>query len=211
MKGGTQAALVLGVGYVLGRRRKLRTATVVAAAAATGGVGSLGGAALKRGLKMLGSSKALGDLGPQVGELAEIVRGDLIDAGKAAALASVNNRIGSLSNTLRDRADLVRNPAAGAADAAGAAGAGAAGAAGEAGDAAAGVTRRARRPAAGRTTGRQQAEPQAEPEEEYGGEPEDEYYDGEPEDDYEDESEENGREPLRRRAPRRSPVSRTGR
>lgn len=208
MKGGTQAALVLGVGYVLGRRRKLRTATVVAAAAATGGVGSLGGAALKRGLKMLGSSKALGDLGPQVGELAEIVRGDLIDAGKAAALASVNNRIGSLSNTLRDRADLVRNPAAGAADAAGAAGAGAAG---EAGDAAAGVTRRARRLAAGRTAGRQQAESQEEPEEEYGGEPEDEYYDGEPEDDYEDEPEENGREPLRRRAPRRSPVSRTGR
>ncbi len=34
MDGGMQAALALGVGYVLGRRRKVRRATVLAAAAA---------------------------------------------------------------------------------------------------------------------------------------------------------------------------------
>lgn len=204
MRGGTQAALVLGVGYLLGRRRKLRTATVMATAAATGGVGSLGGAAFKHGLKMLGSSKALSDLGPQVTELAGIVRGDLVDVGKAAALASVNNRIGSLSDTLRDRADIVRNPAVGAADAAG-----------EAADAVQGAGRRARRAPGGRGAGREQAEPydehEGEPEDDYDREPED-GYDGEPDDDYEGEpEEENGSAPLRRRAPHRSPVSRARR
>jgi hypothetical protein len=68
MKGGMQAALALGVGYVLGRRRKMRLTTVVAAATATGG---LGGLALKRGVKMAGSSEALGKFAPQLGELAE--------------------------------------------------------------------------------------------------------------------------------------------
>jgi hypothetical protein len=65
MKAGAQAALALGVGYVLGRRRKLRMTTMLAAAAATGGAGSLGGVAFRRGLKMLSSAGALGDLGPQ--------------------------------------------------------------------------------------------------------------------------------------------------
>jgi len=121
MKAGAQAALALGVGYVLGRRRKLRMTTVLAAAAATGGAGSLGGLGLRRGLKMLSSTGALGDLGPQLGEIAETVRGDLVDAGKAAALAAVNERIGSLSDTLHDRAESLRSPAAEVADGAGSA------------------------------------------------------------------------------------------
>ena len=49
MKGGTQAAVALGVGYLLGRRRKLRMATLMAAGAATGGLGSLGGGLLLHG------------------------------------------------------------------------------------------------------------------------------------------------------------------
>lgn len=121
MKAGAQAALALGVGYVLGRRRKLRMTTMLAGAAAAGGVGSLGGVALKRGLKMLSSTGALGGLGPQLGEIAETVRGDLVDAGKAAALAAVNERIGSLSDTLHDRAESLRNPAADVAEGAGSA------------------------------------------------------------------------------------------
>jgi hypothetical protein len=121
MKAGAQAALALGVGYVLGRRRKLRMTTVLAAAAATGGVGTLGGMGLRRGLKMLSSTGALGDLGPQLGEIAETVRGDLVDAGKAAALAAVNERIGSLSDTLHDRAETLRSPAADVAEGAGSA------------------------------------------------------------------------------------------
>ena len=121
MKAGAQAALALGVGYVLGRRRKLRMTTVLVAATAAGGAGRLGGVALKRGLKMLSSTGALGDLGPQLGEIAETVRGDLVDAGKAAALAAVNERIGSLSDTLHDRAESLRSPAADVAEGAGSA------------------------------------------------------------------------------------------
>jgi hypothetical protein len=61
MKGGTQAALALGVGYLLGRRRQMRLTTMLAAGAATGSVGGLGGAALKRGMKMLGSTEAVAE------------------------------------------------------------------------------------------------------------------------------------------------------
>lgn len=191
MKGSTQAGLVLAVGYVLGRRRKLRTATVMAAAAATGGAGSLGSAALRRGLKMLGSSEALGDLGPQVSKLGETVRGDLAEAGKAALLASVTNRMSSLSDSLQDRAESVRNPAAGAA--------------GQAEDGAGDLRQRARR------------KPRHEEPGTGDGEPEDEYETDEDQDEYqadEDEDQpraENGMSPARRRAGRRSPVSRTRR
>jgi hypothetical protein len=68
MKGGMQAALGLGVGHVLGRRRKMRLITIMAAAA--------GGLAVKRVTKMLGSTEALGTFAPQLGELADTVRGD---------------------------------------------------------------------------------------------------------------------------------------
>ena len=60
MKGGARTALAIGVGYVLGRRRKMRTATVLAVAAATGGIGSLGPAALRRGAKLLSSTDSFG-------------------------------------------------------------------------------------------------------------------------------------------------------
>jgi hypothetical protein len=122
MKGGAQAALALGVGYVLGRRRKMRLATMLALGAATGGLGRLGPAALRRGAKYLGSTDIAGALGPQVGEIVSTVRGDLLDAGKAAAAAAVSSRIESLSDNLHDRADALRNPEAAVAGAGEAAG-----------------------------------------------------------------------------------------
>jgi hypothetical protein len=114
MKCSTQAALAIGAGYLLGRRRKMRLAAMLAAGAATGGLGSLGGKALQRGVKMLGSTEALGKFAPQLGELADTVRGDLIDAGKAAATAAVSNRIESLTDSLHERAEVVRDPGAAA-------------------------------------------------------------------------------------------------
>jgi hypothetical protein len=117
MKGSTSTALALGVGYVLGRRRKMGMATVLAGAAATGGVAGLSGALLRRGMKMLGSTEALSKVAPQVGEIADTVRGDLVTVAKAAATEAVSNRIGSLSDSLHERAELVRNPGAAAADA----------------------------------------------------------------------------------------------
>jgi hypothetical protein len=234
MKGGTQAALALGVGYLLGRRHKMRMATMLAAAAATGRVGGLGGAALRRGAKMLGSTETLGKFAPQLGELAETVRGDLVDAGKAAATAAITNRIESLTDSLHERAEMVRDPGSTVTGAGKAAGSGAGKAArsgaGKARSAASGVARRARRgqemPAdeeADEPSGEDEryAEDFDEPEgyepgpdEEEADEPEAEA--DEPEADEEEADEEEADEeeaaPVRRRTTRRrSPVARAGR
>jgi hypothetical protein len=208
MKGGTQAALALGVGYVLGRRRKMRMATVIAAATATGGLGGLAGAALKRGMKMAGSSEALGKFAPQLGELADTVRSDLMDAGKAAATAAVTNRLETLTDSLHERAELVRDPGAAVSGAGKAARSGAGKAARSAAD---GATRRSRRgqeaPADDEAAGEPSEEEEAYAEEPDGYEPEG--YDEEA-----DEPEDDEREaaPVRRRSTRRrSPVARAGR
>lgn len=116
MKGGARTALAIGVGYILGRRRKMRMATALAIGAATGGLGGLAPAALKRGAKLLGSTDIGNALGPQVGDIVSTVRGDLLDAGKAAATAAVTSRIDSLSDNLHDRAETLRNPADAAAE-----------------------------------------------------------------------------------------------
>ena len=110
MRCSTQTAVALGVGYLLGRKHKFRSA-VVAAAAAGFGSSSGGGALLRRGTKMLTSSAALGKVAPQLGDLADTVRGDLLDAGKAAVSAAVTNRIDTLTDSLRDQAERIRNPA----------------------------------------------------------------------------------------------------
>ena len=112
MKGGAQAALALAVGYALGRRRKMRLATTLALGAATGGVAGLGGAALRRGAKYLGSTDIASAVGPQIGEIVSTIRGDLLDAGKAAAAAAVSSQIESLSENLHERAETLRNPEA---------------------------------------------------------------------------------------------------
>jgi len=211
MKGGTQAALALGVGYLLGRRRKMRLTTMLAVGAATGGVGGLGGTALRRGMKMLGSTEAVGKFAPQLGELADTVRSDLMDAGKAAATAAVTSRIESLTDSLQERAEMVRDPAA-AADSAGKA---ARSGAGNAARSATGVTRTAtsapRRPRRGQdVTADEEAT-------EFNGEEEPYADDLEEPEGYEPEAEEPEAEepeaaPVRRRTTRRqSPVARAGR
>jgi hypothetical protein len=227
MKGGTQAALALGVGYLLGRRRKMRLATMLAAGAATGTVGGLGGAALKRGMKMLGSTEAVGKFAPQLGELADVVRSDLMDAGKAAAAAAVTNRIESLTGSLQERAEMVRDPAAAAEGAGKAARSGAGKAARTASGVtrtATGATRRSRRgqdePADEDVRADEEAaefdgeeEPYAEDLEDEGYEPEAEEPEAEePEADEPEAEEEPEAAPVRRRTTRRrSPVARAGR
>jgi len=89
MKGGAQTAIALGVGYILGRRRKMRLATMLALGAATGGAAKLGPAALRQGTKYLGKTDIAGALGPQVTEIVNTVRGELLDAAKGAAAAAV--------------------------------------------------------------------------------------------------------------------------
>ena len=143
MKGGPQAAMALAFGYLLGRRRKLRMATMMAGGMAVGAVGGIGGVALRRGAKALGNTEMLGKVSPQLTEIADTVRNDLLDAGKAAAVAAVSGRIDSLTDTLHDRAEILRNPVDTATGEAGKA----AGRAGKAAGGAAGRLRRRGRPA----------------------------------------------------------------
>ncbi len=214
MKGGMRAATAIGVGYLLGRRKKLRTATLLAAATAAGG-SAVAGPALRRGMKMLGNTAALNQVAPQLGELADTVRGDLLGAGKAAAAAAVSNRVDALTDSLAGHAERLRNPEATVAEGADQA-AEAGRAAGRTGRrAAAGAGGVARR-AAGRGRPRSRDEEEdyesgdADYEADEAGEPEDEadYYEDadEPDDRGDDEA-----PPRRSAARRRSPVSRARR
>jgi hypothetical protein len=233
MKGGAPVALALGVGYILGRRRKMRLATMLAVGAATGGIGGLGPAVLKRGVKYLGSSDLAGDLGPQVTDIVSTIRGDLLDAGKAAAAAAVTSRMDSLTDSLHQRAETLRNPEAAVSDAADAVGGVAGSSVGRAGGAAGKAAGRAGGSAGGsvgssagspagssvgraggrlRRRGREEPDDVEEPEDEY----EDEPYEDEPEEpeeaEYSDDEDSDSAEPAPRRTRgTRSPVSRTRR
>ena len=159
---------------------------------------------MRRGMKMLSNTDAFAKIAPQLGEITDTVRGDLLTAAKGAASAAVTNRVGSLTDSLHDRAERLRNPGEAVAEGAGeaaAAGQAAAGAgrraAGSAGGRAASTVGGTARRAAGRGTSRD----------------EDEYEPEEPEgerDDYQ--ADEAGAAPPRRGTPRRrSPVTRAGR
>jgi hypothetical protein len=114
MKCGVKVALAAGTCYVLGRR-KVRLVTMLAlGAAATGGMGKLGPAVLRQGAKYLGKTDIAGALGPQVTEIVDTIRGDLLDAGKAAAAAAVTSRLDSLTDSLHERAETLKNPEAAA-------------------------------------------------------------------------------------------------
>ena len=133
MKCGVKVALAAGTCYVLGRR-KVRLVTMLAlGAAATGGMGKLGPAALRQGAKYFGKTDIAAALGPQVTEIVDTIRGDLLDAGKAAAAAAVTSRLDSLTDSLHERTETLKNPEA----AAGKAGETAGEAAGRAGETAA--------------------------------------------------------------------------
>ena len=108
MKGSMQTAAAIGVGYLLGRNHKFRTAALMAAGAAMGG-GAVGGPIIRQGTKILGSAEVLEKVTPQLSALVDVVRGDLVSAGKAAATAAVSNRVDALTDSLHDRAERVRN------------------------------------------------------------------------------------------------------
>jgi hypothetical protein len=221
MKGGMRAATAIGIGYLLGRRKKLRTATLLAAATAAGG-SAVAGPVLRRGMKMLGDTEVLNKVAPQLGELADTVRGDLIGAGKAAAAAAVSSRVDALTDSLAGHAERLRNPEATVAEGADQAA--------ETGRAAGRAGRRAASGAGGearRAAGRGRSRTRDEEEEDYesadaeyedeAGEPEDEadYYEDadEPDDraDEPDDRDEDATPPRRSTARRRSPVSRARR
>jgi hypothetical protein len=100
MKSGARIALAVGFGYVLGRRRKLRTALTLAAAVAAGRASQQPG-----GLKKIASD--LLNVNPQLGNLTKL-GAPLATAGKAAATAAAGSGIDALSGKLRGSADALR-------------------------------------------------------------------------------------------------------
>lgn len=101
MKSATRVALAVGFGYLLGRRKKLRTALTLAAAVAAGRASQNPGGLKKIGTDLLSSSPQLGGLGKLGAPLAT--------AGKAAATAAAGSRIDALSGKLRGTADALRS------------------------------------------------------------------------------------------------------
>lgn len=100
MKRAARTALVLGTGYLLGRRKRLGVALVLGGAAAAGRLSTNSGGLLRRGVQALGGSADLG----KVLDL----RGPLLAASKAAATSAVSNRIDSVSDRLQNHAESLR-------------------------------------------------------------------------------------------------------
>ncbi|MEV0608763.1 hypothetical protein AB0I61_20565 [Polymorphospora rubra] len=96
MKKGALCALILGTGYLLGRRKRLGAALVLGGAAAAGRLSANSGGLLRS----LGGSV-------DVARLLDL-RGPLVAAGKAAAVSAVSSRIDSVSDRLHGRADTLR-------------------------------------------------------------------------------------------------------
>lgn len=107
--------MAVGAGYVLGRRRKLRLAAMVAAAAAAGNT-PVGLKLLKRGGKLLGAAGLVPELPPELGELVGTVQSDLLPAGKAAISTAATSRVDALTDALHERAELLRDPEAAVSD-----------------------------------------------------------------------------------------------
>lgn len=110
MKTGTQVALAVAAGYLLGRRRKMRLAMMLGGAAMTGGLGGVPGQLLRRGAGLLGSADVLGKVSPELGEVGSMITGELVPVGKAAARTAVTGRINALSDRVHERAEALRNP-----------------------------------------------------------------------------------------------------
>lgn len=103
MKDGVRMALAVAAGYYLGRHHRLRTAAALGAAALLGRMRGDSGL-LDRGMKLLGTS-------PELEKITDQLRGELVEAGKAAAVTATSRQIDSLSSRLHDRAEAMRGSA----------------------------------------------------------------------------------------------------
>lgn len=90
---------------------------MLAAAAAVGST-PVGAMVLKRGVKLVNSAGLLKAMPPEIGEIVDVVRGDLVPAGKAAVSAAATSRVDALTGSLHERAEKLRDPAAAAGEAA---------------------------------------------------------------------------------------------
>ncbi|NIH80586.1 hypothetical protein [Amycolatopsis viridis] len=95
MKAGARVAAGVGLGYLLGRSKKMRLALMIAAAGATGKTGVTPGKLLQQGLGKLGET-------PELSQLTGVARDQLINAAKAAAVTAASQRIESLTERLQE-------------------------------------------------------------------------------------------------------------
>ncbi|MFD7844755.1 hypothetical protein ACFV4K_17685 [Nocardia sp. NPDC059764] len=94
MKGGTRIAIGVGIGYILGRTRKMRFALSLAGAAMAKRSSGMPAEVLERGTSLLKSS-------PELAELTDTVRGELVGAVRSAAVTAASNRIDALNTRLQ--------------------------------------------------------------------------------------------------------------
>lgn len=94
MRSGARVALGVGAGYLLGRTRKMRLAFMIAAAGATGRFGVTPTELVVRGVRKVLDT-------PELNEVAELVRGELADAVRSAAIAATSGRVEALNERLR--------------------------------------------------------------------------------------------------------------
>src|SRR6185436_3064077 len=94
MANGGKLALSVGAGYLLGRTRKMRVALMLAAAGITGKFPGNPTQLVAHGLKSLGASA-------DVSQLSQQLRGELLDAARAAALAAATHQVDALNDRLQ--------------------------------------------------------------------------------------------------------------
>lgn len=97
MQGGARIAIGVGVGYLLGRTRKMRFALALAGAAMSRGSTGMTGELLERGTSLLKSSQELT-------QITDTVKGELLGAVRSAAVTAASNRIDALNDRLQQRA-----------------------------------------------------------------------------------------------------------
>lgn len=97
MKGGTSIAVGVGIGYLLGRTRKMRFALGVMMAKRSS---DIPGELLERGTSLLKSSADLT-------QLTDTVRDELLGAARSAAVTAASNQLDSLNTRLQQGSSLL--------------------------------------------------------------------------------------------------------
>ncbi|MEU4317813.1 hypothetical protein AB0F85_05370 [Nocardia fluminea] len=100
MEGGTRIAIGVGIGYVLGRTRKMRFALGLAGAAMARRSSGTPGELMKLGTSLVKSS-------PELSQLTDTVRGELLGAVRSAAVTAASSRIDALNDRLQQGPALV--------------------------------------------------------------------------------------------------------
>lgn len=94
MNTGARIAAAVAAGYLLGRTRKMRLALMLAAAGLTGARGGSPAVLLKRVLSQLGSI-------PEVAELADTVKNELLGAAKTATVSAATKQVEAISGRMQ--------------------------------------------------------------------------------------------------------------